>query len=92
MICRHPLVAEEENLPETQLGMGLDSPNSVEPGALEIELHHHARCLRESGVHANWSPDSICNPGSQQSHRSIPCNFRASKDTLIAEGASSAAG
>jgi len=51
-------VAEEENLPEVLLGMGLDFRNSVEDGALEIEFHHHAQCLRESGVHANREIES----------------------------------
>src|SRR5260370_31199046 len=42
-----------ENLPEILLRVRLDFRNAVEDGALEIELHHHAQCLREAGVHAD---------------------------------------
>ena len=46
-------VAKEENLPEILLRVRLDFRNAVKDGALEIELHHDAQCLRESGVHAD---------------------------------------
>ena len=39
--------------PEILLRVRLDFRNAVEDGALEIELHHHAQCLREAGVHAD---------------------------------------
>src|SRR5260370_30568384 len=42
-----------ENLPEILLRVRLDFRNAVKDGALEIELHHDAQCLRESGVHAD---------------------------------------
>src|ERR1700691_3129444 len=34
-------------------GMSFDFRNAVEHGALEIEFHHHAQCLREAGIHAD---------------------------------------
>ena len=34
-------------------GLRLDFGNAIEHGALEIELHHDAEGLRESGVHAD---------------------------------------
>src|SRR5262249_55261658 len=46
-------VAEEENLPETLLRVRLHFRNTIEHGALKIELHHDAQSFRESGVHAD---------------------------------------
>src|ERR1700722_15581420 len=34
--------------------MRFDFRDAIEHGAFEIELHHHAQSLRESGVHADW--------------------------------------
>jgi len=33
--------------------VSLDLRNAIEHGALEIELHHYAQCLREASIHAN---------------------------------------
>src|SRR5271163_723055 len=38
--------------------MGFDFRYAIEYGALEIELHHDAQSLRESGVHADWEIES----------------------------------
>src|SRR5208337_4181690 len=47
-------VAEEENLAEMLFRMGLDFRNPVEHGSFEIELHHDAESLGETGVHSDW--------------------------------------
>jgi len=47
-------IAEEQNLPEVTLGMGFDFGYTIDDGAFEVELHHDAEGLRETGVEANW--------------------------------------
>src|SRR5881275_1975972 len=47
------LVADEEDLPEILLWVGLDLGYAVQHRPLEVELHHYADSLRQAGVHAD---------------------------------------
>ena len=51
-------IAKEENLAEILVGIGFDLRHAVEHGALEIELHHDADSLGQSGVHADGEIES----------------------------------
>jgi len=42
--------------------MRFDFRYAIEHGALEIELHHYAQSLRESGVHADWEIERTNSP------------------------------
>src|SRR5205085_6684353 len=46
-------IAEEKDLPEIFLRVGLDLRNAIEHAALEIELHGHAESSRKPGIHAH---------------------------------------